>query len=327
MYKCLKQQTFVSVNYSLVPIRMDDRYDIMQWRNEQIYHLRQKEPLTEVQQDKYFDEVVSKLFDQEKPDQLLFSFLEGENLIGYGGLVHIDWENRNAEISFLQKIEDDLDLWDNFLKLIFELSFKELNFLKIYTYAFDIRPKLYPILELNGFIKEATLVNHIIINEKPTNVVLHSKFNNDHGINRRLADFQDAGLLFDWINDVEVRRQSLNSNPISWENHLIWFWKKLFEEKSEVYLYFNGLEPIGMVRLDSERDSKIKKISYLVSPNQRGKGFGTKMIDDISNTIESNKYRLIAEVKHDNTASNKIFEKTNFTKSSATNDKIIVWQK
>ena len=31
--------------FSIVPIRMEDRYDIMKWRNEQIYHLRQNKPL------------------------------------------------------------------------------------------------------------------------------------------------------------------------------------------------------------------------------------------------------------------------------------------
>src|SRR5210317_2900 len=99
-YRCLNQNIFKNDDYSLVPIRMEDRYDIMRWRNEQIYHLRQKEPLTESQQDQYFEEVVSKLFDQEEPDQILFSFLEGAQLIGYGGLVHINWEDKNAEVSF-----------------------------------------------------------------------------------------------------------------------------------------------------------------------------------------------------------------------------------
>lgn len=45
-YKCLNQQEFEYGEYQLVPIRHKDRYDIMQWRNEQIYHLRQAEPLT-----------------------------------------------------------------------------------------------------------------------------------------------------------------------------------------------------------------------------------------------------------------------------------------
>ena len=73
----------------------------MRWRNEQMYHLRQSKPLTEADQDRYFDEVVSQLFDQEQPEQILFSFLEGEKCIGYGGLVHINWGDRNAEVSFI----------------------------------------------------------------------------------------------------------------------------------------------------------------------------------------------------------------------------------
>lgn len=38
-YKCLNQQVFESGDYKLVPIRHEDRYSIMQWRNEQIYSL------------------------------------------------------------------------------------------------------------------------------------------------------------------------------------------------------------------------------------------------------------------------------------------------
>jgi hypothetical protein len=90
-YTYLTQQEFSNGEYKLVPIRYEDRYKIMKWRNEQIYHLRQKEPITSKQQDAYFENVVAKLFDQEKPNQILFSLLEGERCIGYGGLVHINW--------------------------------------------------------------------------------------------------------------------------------------------------------------------------------------------------------------------------------------------
>jgi len=44
-YKVLDKQTFTSGSYSLVPIRIEDRFDIMKWRNEQLYHLRQNKPL------------------------------------------------------------------------------------------------------------------------------------------------------------------------------------------------------------------------------------------------------------------------------------------
>ena len=75
-YKCLKQQEYTLGDYSIVPLRYEDRFSIMKWRNEQIYHLRQARPLTEEDQQRYFDNVVAKLFDNPKPDQILFSYLE-----------------------------------------------------------------------------------------------------------------------------------------------------------------------------------------------------------------------------------------------------------
>ena len=43
----------------------------------------------------------SKLFETDQPYQILFSFLKNNEFIGYGGLVHINWEEKKAEISFL----------------------------------------------------------------------------------------------------------------------------------------------------------------------------------------------------------------------------------
>ena len=57
-YKCLKQQEYTLGDYSIVPLRYEDRFFIMKWRNEQIYHLRQARPLTEEDQQRYFDNVV-----------------------------------------------------------------------------------------------------------------------------------------------------------------------------------------------------------------------------------------------------------------------------
>ena len=52
IYKILNNQIFKNGIYSIVPIRFEDRIDIMNWRNEQILHLRQKEPLTEKNSDR-----------------------------------------------------------------------------------------------------------------------------------------------------------------------------------------------------------------------------------------------------------------------------------
>ena len=101
IYKVLNNQFFSVDRYSLVPIRFEDRYSIMNWRNEQIFHLRQVKLLNKRDQDEYFKNVVSKLFDKEHPNQLLFSLIQEDVCIGYGGLVHINWVDKTAEISFI----------------------------------------------------------------------------------------------------------------------------------------------------------------------------------------------------------------------------------
>ena len=182
-YKALEKQKFTSGEYSIVPIRSEDRYDIMKWRNEQMYHLRQKETLTKENQDLYFDSVVESLFEQNRPSQILFSYLEGEKFIGYGGLVHLNWVDKNAEISFIMDTELEKKYfeyhWSKFLKLLGKVAFKELCLHKIYTYAFDLRPALYPIFEKNGFKQEARLKEHLWLenNNKYCDILIHSKIN------------------------------------------------------------------------------------------------------------------------------------------------------
>ena len=75
-YKCLENQEYTIQDLSLVPIRWEDRYKIMQWRNEQMFHLRQDKELTVEDQDTYFKNIISTLFYQEKPNQILFSLLK-----------------------------------------------------------------------------------------------------------------------------------------------------------------------------------------------------------------------------------------------------------
>lgn len=180
-YKILQKQIFNSGEFSIVPIRMEDRYFIMQWRNEQIYHLRQNKPLTKEEQDAYFDNVVAKLFDQEQPNQILFSYLENGRCIGYGGLVHINWNDRNAEISFVMDTalekEHFVKHWNNYLSLLREVAFEELKLYKTYVYAFDLRPHLYLALEEAGYFLDARLKNHCFFNGTYKDVVIYSFLN------------------------------------------------------------------------------------------------------------------------------------------------------
>jgi len=179
-YTCLATEKFTSGEFHILPLRMEDRYDIMKWRNEQIFHLRQKSPLTIQQQDHYFETVISGLFSQEKPGQVLFSFFHNDVFVGYGGLVHINWEDKNAEISFLMNTELEQvhfeEYWMAFLELLSKPAFEELGLHKIYTYAYDLRPRLYDALKQASFRHEATLREHIYFDKKFVDVLIHSKF-------------------------------------------------------------------------------------------------------------------------------------------------------
>jgi RimJ/RimL family protein N-acetyltransferase len=180
-YKCLEKQIYRSDKFSLVPLRIEDKVVIMKWRNEQIYHLRQQKPLSENDQEKYFSMIVETIFEQEQPAQILFSYLENDKCIGYGGLVHINWKDRYAEISFIINTALEKDYfhlhWTTYLSLIEQVAFEGLKLHKIFTYAFDLRPHLYKAVEAAGFKQEARLKEHCFFDGKYIDVVIHSKIN------------------------------------------------------------------------------------------------------------------------------------------------------
>jgi len=180
-YKRLNRQKFNKGVFSIVPIRYQDRLKIMKWRNEQLYHLRQPRTLTVEEQDNYFNTTIKSLFSQNYPSQILFSYLEKDVCIGYGGLVHINWTHKIGEVSFIMTTSLEGEKfafhWSNFLILLEKVVFEELKFRKMSTYAYDLRPHLYPILEDNGYIKEEILKGEHTFEGNPLDVVIHSKYN------------------------------------------------------------------------------------------------------------------------------------------------------
>lgn len=312
-YKCLSKIKFSSNDFHLEPIRDEDKFEILTIRNEQIYHLRQAKPLTLEDQEFYFSNIVSKLFEVDFPNQLLFSFFQNNEFVGYGGLVHINWVDKNAEISFVMKTELEKEnfakYWSNYLKLIEKVAFEELNFHKIFTYAFDLRPHLYVVLESCGFKEEARLKEHCLFNGKFLDVVYHAKMNN--AISFRKANEDDMMLYFNWANDASVRENSYQSEPISLENHQNWFYKIIKEETCLMLVFENHLgTPIGQVRIQKQ-DENIAVIGISNDSKHRGKGYASKMIQIASEEfLKRNPHMYIsAYIKIENKASVKAFEK------------------
>ena len=278
--------------------------------------MRQDKPLTKENQENYFANVVSKLFDEEKPTQLLFSFLKNDEFVGYGGLVHINWIDKNAEISFIMKTEIQAKnfeiFWINYLELLEKMAFQELNFHKIYTYAFDIRPKLYLALEKSGFNQDARLKEHCLFNDKFIDVVIHSKINSN--LKFRKAEKSDCKIYFEWTNDNSVREQSFNSDEVLFENHEKWFLNKI-EDKSCIMLVFQNEnnQNIGQVRIQKTKNNSAI-IGVSVSNEFRGKGFAKQIIEMASrNFLNQNPdFEISAFIKEGNLGSKKAFENANF---------------
>jgi hypothetical protein len=178
-YEEFNISSILEEKYSLFPIRYEDKEKIRKWRNEQIALLRQKEILTEQSQESYFLNIVAANFKQRFPHQLLFGFFENDELIGYGGLVHIDWNSKNAEISFLldtkKSGEDEyLVLFKSFLSLIQEVA-KMTSMHKVYTFGYNLAKYRFQPLISSGFIEEANLKDHISIDGQLLHVKIYSK--------------------------------------------------------------------------------------------------------------------------------------------------------
>jgi RimJ/RimL family protein N-acetyltransferase len=314
-YKGLKNNSFSIGEYSIAPIRYEDRVDIMQWRNEQMYHLRQAKPLTKDSQEIYFKSIVSTLFELETPTQLLFSYLKNGICIGYGGLVHISEVEQSAEVSFimqttLEKKEFELH-WINFLKLIVLVAFQEMRLKKVFTYAYNIRPHLYPVLEKNKFILKSRLKNKIEIEGKQIDVLIHERLNPYYSLQLRESNENDAMLLYNWSSDPLVRSQSFNQEPIEFENHKKWFDKKLKNEQSLLLINeFEG-ESAGLIRFEVEKEKAT--IGVLIGEKFRGKGLASDMLIKSTQFYFSKFDKPIwAFIKESNQASIKSFSKAGF---------------
>lgn len=323
VYKCLFKECYSSNKYQIVPIRDEDRYDIMQWRNEQIYHLRQSKPLDKESQDKYFDIVISKLFEIENPNQILFSYLEDEVCIGYGGLVHINWIDKNAEISFVLNTSLEVkfvDHWCIFLSLIEQVAFEDLRFHKIFTYAFDLRPLLYIALEKSRYSKEAVLKNHTYFNNEFIDVVIHSKLSEHKYFLREAKTNQDALQLYDWVNDEEVRKNSLNSDQISIIDHFTWFQAKIKSDTTKIYFLTDEFDSaIGQIRVDKIND--YYEIDYSISNAFRGRGLGNKIVELL--ITQMGNVNLLAKVKKSNQPSIKVFINNGFKLYKEENELVV----
>ena len=127
----------------------------------------------------------------------------------------------------------------------------------------------------------------------------------------RRCTYSDMDIIYKWINDDEVRNNSFNSDYIEYETHVKWFNEKINSNNIYMYIILNNNKEIGTIRLEKHNSKAI--ISYLISNEYRGKGYGNKVIDLIKKEAIINNIDILeAVVKKDNIVSRRIFINNGF---------------
>ena len=178
-YKFLKRKLFYK-DFSIDNLRKDDVEKLRLWRNSQRKVLRQNKIISKSEQSKYFNNFIKIQTKKKYPEVILFAYRHKDELIGYGGLVYISWQNNRAELSFLLNTDYTHNKKiNNFYSMIYfnlakKFAFKRLRLNRLYTETFQYRRNQIKILENFGFKKEGILRKHNIKNNKPVNVIVHA---------------------------------------------------------------------------------------------------------------------------------------------------------
>lgn len=168
---------------------------VRQWRNAQIAVLRQSTIIEPEQQEAYYAEHIWPDMPLQHPRNILLAYSEQDRFIGYGGLVHIAWEHRRAEISFLLDTalagtpRDHAYHFPQFLKLMKVLAFDDLCLERLCTETYAVRGHYIAALDGAGFHREGVMRQHVRIDGRPVDAVLHGCLRSEH---RAQKAFQES---------------------------------------------------------------------------------------------------------------------------------------
>jgi hypothetical protein len=181
-------------NYKLIPnlpvkirdsvidvIKPEHIEQIRNWRNQQIRILRQAHQISPEDQIEYFKKSVWSELESLRPNQILLSINKFNTLIGYGGLVHINWDTLEAEVSFLlkTKLTSDLEeynkLFVDFLDGIELIAGKFLKLRRLTLETYEFRVTHIQVIENSGYTRHNLTQFTAGQDRKKYNSVFHYK--------------------------------------------------------------------------------------------------------------------------------------------------------
>jgi RimJ/RimL family protein N-acetyltransferase len=138
----------------------------------------------------------------------------------------------------------------------------------------------------------------------------------DRILKLRLVQAGDCSMIWEWANDPTIRSVSFSSEPIPWESHSKWFFAKLLDPNCLFFMVLGPNDiPIGQIRYEVDGNEAVVSVS--LAPGQRGKGYGSQVIQSASQKVfDSTHVELIhAYVKPNNLSSIRAFTSAGFSDS------------
>ena len=128
----------------------------------------------------------------------------------------------------------------------------------------------------------------------------------------RPATEDDSGVLLEWRNDPEAVRFSVSGRAVTPVEHREWLLGRLADPGTFLWIAQQAGTAVGQVRVDVE--DGIGTVSVAVAPSQRGRGFGSAVLQAMVVEMEpvAGVRRLRALAHAENTASIRAFERAGF---------------
>lgn len=130
----------------------------------------------------------------------------------------------------------------------------------------------------------------------------------------RLALEEDSRWIFSWRNDPVTREMSHTHEPISWDDHRVWFEEALKNPARCLLMCSNAKRRVAVTRFDLFTHEAL--VSINLDPDLRGQGLGKVSLEAAIayfNALQVKSYDLLAEIKRHNLPSRRVFEACEFT--------------
>jgi L-amino acid N-acyltransferase YncA len=129
-------------------------------------------------------------------------------------------------------------------------------------------------------------------------------------------------MLLRWRNDAETRANSKTAEMVSAEDHARWMEFNVKQGYPTHIVMIAETEAdgsIGVVRFDvANKDVMTYRVSITIAPNSRNQGLALLVLSQACRIMQE--YTLLAEIKCDNQASLKTFERCGFAMTGKTDN-------